>query len=118
MQVGTIPALVRNFAKALKRGVPSGEFIETGVRKAEVDVVAFVHRPILKALRKSPDGVRLTTFARMTDNGVNLAMPKAVAAAMRLAPAVVYHEPSGEYRLATVAHRTALLRQPIWAYWL
>jgi hypothetical protein len=39
---------------------------------------------------------------------VYLAQPTDVGGAMKASNAVVYHLPTGEYRLATRAHRTAL----------
>jgi predicted phosphoadenosine phosphosulfate sulfurtransferase len=78
---------------------------------AERDLVAFIHKPILEALKESPDGVSVVKFQGCKDNGVNLASPKKVAEAMKETNAIVYHLPSGEYRCASRAHRTALLER-------
>ena len=78
---------------------------------AETDLAGFTHQPILKALKASPDGVRTVKFKGVEHKGVNLAQPKDVAVAMKKQTAIVYHIPSGEYRLASRAHRTALLER-------
>jgi hypothetical protein len=44
------------------------------------------------------------------DKGVDLELPKEVAVAMKDVGAIVYHLPSLEYRLATRAHKTAMLK--------
>ena len=79
------------------------------MRAAKRDLAGFTHKPILKALKASPDGVRTVKFDGVKHEGVNLAQPKQVAVAMKEQASIVYHLPSGEYRLASRAHRTALL---------
>lgn len=81
------------------------------LRAAKRSLAAFRHEPILEALKASPDGIRTSKFSGVTHKGVHLAQPKQVAAAMEMCKAVVYHVPSGEYRLFSRAHRTALLEQ-------
>ena len=81
------------------------------MRAAERDLAGFLHKPILKELKASPDGVRTVKFDGVKHDGVNLAQPKDVAVAMKKQTAIVYHIPSGEYRLASRAHRTALLER-------
>ena len=73
------------------------------------DLSDFDLEPILQALKASPDGVPTWKFHEVVVAGINLAEPKEVAQRMRRSNAIVYHPPSGEYRLATRAHRTALL---------
>ena len=102
---------VRDFAEALESGDTAAEYIETTVCAAERDLAGFTHQPILKALKSSPDGVSTAKFKGVEHKGMNLAEPKQVAAAMKERNAIVYHLPSGEYRLASRAHRTALLER-------
>lgn len=113
-----MPLDVSTFADELQLGMPSHLCIEQRLRTAEEEIAAFIHRPILKKLKGSPGGVRVVEFAGMFDKGVNLAMPKEVTASMKSTQAVIYHKPSGEYRMASTAHRTVLMKKPVWAYWL
>ena len=109
--MGTLPLDVGAFAIALGRGQLADDYIEAALRAARRDLAGFLHKPILKALKESPDGVSTDLFDGIEHKGVNLAQPKQVAVAMKEQAAIVYHLPSGEYRLATRAHRTALLER-------
>jgi len=111
LQAGTLPLDVGQFAMALKRGETADDLIEATLRAAKSDLIGFIHTPILEALKISPDGVRTDVFRSVKHEGVHLAQPKDVAAAMKKQQAIVYHIPSREYRLATRAHRTALLER-------
>ena len=95
---------------ALKEGIPVAQIIEDAVLDAKADLVAFKLEPILAALKTSPDGVDVCEFNGFEYKGVDLAQPKRVAVAMKETNCLVYHMPSGEYRLASRAHRTALMR--------
>ena len=75
------------------------------------DLSAFTHEPILEALKLSPDGVSTDMFRGIESEGMNLAEPKDVALAMQKRQVIVYHHPSGEYRMASRAHRTALIER-------
>jgi hypothetical protein len=107
--VGTLPLQVRKFAEAMKSGITADDYIDTCLLAAETDLGGFTHQPILKALKASPDGVRIVKFKGVKHEGVFLADQTEVAVAMKKKPAIVYHPLSKEYRLATRAHRTALL---------
>ena len=109
--MGTLPLDVRDFAVALGSGDTAADYIEAALCRADDDLCSFAHPQILEALKKSPDGVRRKQFRGVKHEGVNLAQPKQVAVAMKEQTAIVYHLPSGEYRLATRAHRTALLER-------
>ena len=109
--MGTIPLDIFDFAEALDEGENLADYIETTSRAANSDLAGFTHKPILKALKLSPDGVPTVKFDGIKHEGVNLAEPKQVAVAMKMRNAIVYHMPSGEYRLASRAHRTALLER-------
>ena len=110
MQVGTLPKQIARFASVLKHDPKSAaEYIQNVVYSAESDLYDFDRVPILKALKASPDGVPAWKFRGIEDKEVDLAVPKDVAKYMRWSKGIVYHPISGEYRLATRAHRTALL---------
>ncbi len=109
--MGTLPLDVGDFVTALKCGEKADDFIETALLAAETDLAGFTHQPILKALKSSPGGVRTVKFKGVKHEGVNLAEPKEVAAAMKKRNAIVFHITSGEYRLTSRAHRTALLER-------
>ena len=75
---------------------------------AEGDLVAFTHKPILTALKESPEGVRTKNFDCFKDEGVLLSAPKDVALAMKKVNAILYHFETQEYRLFSRAHKTAI----------
>ena len=106
-----MPLDISGFVEALERGATSADFIEEALRAAKIDLSGFTHEPILKALKISPDGVSTDQFQGVEHKGVNLAQPKDVAVAMKKQTAIVFHQPSREYRLASRAHRTALLER-------
>ena len=109
--MGTLPSDIRVFAVALGSGDTAADYIESALCRADDDLCSFAHPQILKELKKSPDGVRRKQFQGKKHEGVNLAQPKQVALAMKEQAAIVFHQPSGEYRMASRAHRTALLER-------
>ena len=109
--MGTLPLDIRKFAVALGRGAKATDYIEMVLRKAEDDLIRFAHQRILKELKSSPDGVRTAVFRGIKHEGVSLVEPRQVAVAMKERQAIVYHDPSGEYRMVSRAHRTALLER-------
>lgn len=111
MQVGTHPLTIRDFSEARAKGETTAEFIETSLNSAHDDLEMFLHRPILEILKSSPDGVKARKLAGVKHEGVHLAQPTDVAAAMKKQQAIFYHIPSGEYRTASQAHRTALIER-------
>ena len=109
--MGTLPSQIEKFVRALKHGKTAADWVDWAVGDAVDDLRNFVHEPILKALKASPDGVRTEKFQGVWHKGAFLPEPKDVAVAMAHSKAVVYHRPSWEYRLASRAHRTALLER-------
>ena len=93
------------------KGESAADYIERMLSSAERDLYSFEHEPILEQLKLSPNGVSTSLFRGVKNAGVNLAQPKQVALAMKEVNAIVYHHPSGEYRLASIAHRTALIER-------
>ena len=106
--MGTIPLHVREFTNSLENGESASDYIEEVLCAAERDLSAFTHEPILEALKLSPDGVTTDMFRGINNKGVNLAEPKQ---AIKEGQAIVYHHPSGQYRMASRAHRTALIER-------
>ena len=104
---------MREFTSSLENGESAADYIEEVLCAAERDLFAFAHEPIIKL---SPDSVSTDRFRGIENEGVNLAEPKDVAPAMKETQAIIYHHPSGEYRMASRAHRTALIERwsPIW----
>ena len=102
---------MREFTSSLQNGESASDYIEEVLCAAKRDLSAFTHKPILEALKQSPDGVSTDMFSEIKNEGVNLAEPTDVALALKKRQAIVYHHPSGEYRLASRAHRTALIER-------
>ena len=109
-KVGKLPLDILSSMTALKKGIPAAQIIEEAVAAAKTNLIAFSLKPILTALKATPDGVHIEKFDGVEHKGVNLAQPKDVAVAMKVTNCLVYHMPSGEYRLASRAHRTALMQ--------
>ena len=123
-KVGKLPSNILLSMTDLKEGIPAAQIVEEAVAAAEKDLVAFTLEPILTALKATPDGVNVSAFNGVYYEGVYLAEPKDVAVAMKETNSVVYHMPSYEYRPASRAHRTALMRcnSPVvfrgfWRFW-
>ena len=74
----------------MKNGESAATYIEEMLRAAKNDLSAFAHKPILEALKLSPDGVRTKVFRGIKNKGVNLAEPKEVALAMKKRQAIIY----------------------------
>ena len=111
--VGTHPLHLQLLARAILRNNDTVEnFKNEVIRKAFDDLAAFSHKSILEKLRESPSGVKVHSFEGIVENGVNLAQPKEVAKEMKNSRAIIYHRPSGEYRLFSKAHATALKTKP------
>jgi hypothetical protein len=108
-KVGKLPLKILNSMKALKKGIPAAQIIKDAVLAAKADLVAFKLEPILAALKACPDGVDVCEFNGVEYKGIDLGEPMEVAVFMKKKNCIVYHMPSKEYRLASRAHRTALM---------
>jgi hypothetical protein len=83
-------------------------FIRSALEYAKKDLVAFLHKPILTALKKSPEGVSVELFDGVKHEGVLLSSPKLVASAMKITNAIIFDFEAGQYKLFSKAHQTAL----------
>ena len=84
------------------------DLIRRALAAAKVDLVAFLHQPILAALNKSPEGVSIESFSGAEHKGVLLCEPKLVAPAMKLRNTILYDFEAKHYKLFSTAHKTAL----------
>ena len=105
---GTYPLMLGNFCKYVLRGGTVNECIANVVDSARGDLVAFIHKPILSALKKSSGGVSIEHFNNVKDDGVSLSSPKLVAPAMKISNAIFYDFKTRRYKLFSKAHETAL----------
>ena len=105
---GTIPLMLGQFCAAVVAGKSADEYIGEVVESARRDLIAFLHKPILIALKKTPGGVRSNIFDNVKHDGVLLCEPKLVAPAMKLRNTVMYDFETGMYKLFSKAHQTAL----------
>jgi energy-coupling factor transporter ATP-binding protein EcfA2 len=106
--IGGTPAMLILLAEALKAKTSVQDFVASQVATATQDLVAFTHKPILKALKKKPDGVSPEFFKNQVHEGVDLSVPADVGLAMKKSNAIVYRQELNEYQLMSTAHRTAL----------
>jgi GTPase SAR1 family protein len=109
-KIGTLPRDILLSMVALKDGIPVTQIIQKTVAVARSDITSFTYQPIITALKSSPDGVNSGKFSQIFHKGAHLAEEKDVLGAMDN-NAIIYHIPSREYRLASRAHRTALLQE-------
>lgn len=84
------------------------EYVEGQLADAELDLVVFPHKAILKALKEHPEGVGPEFFNKHEDKGVDLSDPRAVAVAMKRSNAILYDMEERRYKLMSKAHATAL----------
>jgi hypothetical protein len=106
--LAVIPLLLINLAKAVMEKTSVQDFVASQVAIAARDLVIFAHKPILKALKKTPDGVSSALFENQEHKGVDLSVPADVGSAMKKSNAIVYRMELDQYQLMTTAHRTAL----------
>ena len=106
--IGTLPLSLTMLCDALLAGQKVDDFIRSALAWAEADLVAFLHRPILTALKKSPEGVSVKFFGGVEHKGVPLSSPKLVAPAMKITNAIIFDFETGQYKLFSKAHQTAL----------
>jgi len=105
---GTRPLSLVKFCDAVLAGESVDEHIAKVVDSARGDLEAFIHTPIIAALKKSPGGVLSGSFDGVKHEGVLLSEPKLVAPAMKVRNTIVYDFEAGEYKLFSKAHQTAL----------
>ena len=108
-KVGKLPLKILNSMTALKEGIPVAQIIEDAVLAARADFVVCL-KPILGKLKASPDGVDVSEFDGVKYEGTDLREPMEVAVFMKKKNRLIYHMPSKQYRLASRAHRTALMQ--------
>jgi hypothetical protein len=105
--VGTNAADLEAF---LNQDMSVDEFIADRMEDAEHDLVAFPFKPILKALKKHPEGVSPGYFNNGEFKGVDMSNPVAVGAAMKSAQTnvVFYNMKKRVYKLNSHALEVAL----------
>jgi hypothetical protein len=65
-------------------------------------------QPILKALKKNPEGVSPEYFGKEEYKGIDLSNPVAVGTAMKGSNAILYDMEERRYKLISQAHKVAL----------
>ena len=105
---GTLPLSLGNFCDDVLKGETVDGCIAKEVAMARRGLEAFIHKPILAALKTSPDGVQSGSFDGVKHEGVLLSSPMLVAPAMKITNAIMYDFGTGHYKLFSKAHQTAL----------
>ena len=106
--IGTLPLSLTLLCDALLAGQKIDDHIRSVLALAEADLVAFLHKPILAALKKSPGGVSVKSFDGKEHMGVPLSEPRLVATAMKEVNAIFYNLETQQYQPFSKAHQTAL----------
>ncbi len=109
-QIGLLPLSIVCFTKALIAGVSPEVYIDREVKNAVESLAGFQHQQILNALKKSPNGVKMSQLLGRKNEGVTLSNPREVGIAMKNCPegVILYDFETKEYRPFSTAHRTAL----------
>jgi hypothetical protein len=68
--IGTLPLSLTLLCDALLAGQKMDDHIRSVLAWADADLVAFLHKPILAALKKSPEGVSVKLFDGVEHKGV------------------------------------------------
>jgi hypothetical protein len=102
--VGTNAAMLLSF---VNQGGSVDAFIQERLDTAAQDLVVIPLKPILKALKIHPDGVRPAYFKNQKYEGIDMSDPKAVGRAMG-SNAVLYDIKEMRYKLMSQAHKVAL----------
>jgi hypothetical protein len=105
--VGTNAATLETF---LNKDMSVDEFIADRMQKSETALVAFPLKPILKALKEHPEGVRPKYFNNEKYEGADLSNPVEVGADMKASQSnVVYYDMKKKvYKLNSHALEVAL----------
>ena len=106
--VGTNPATIRSMEDCVCRGQSIQDFVVMKLTGAKMNLVAFPHKAILKALKEHPEGVSPEYFNNMKNEGIDLSDPVAVGNAMKLSNAIMYRIEEQKYMIITRCHQTAL----------
>jgi len=106
--IGTCPLDIMNLDKRVSSTYSVQDYVADVLEDSEYRLVAFRHKPILKALKDHPEGVSPEYFNNQKDEGVDLSFPKGVGAAMKSVNVIVYRHELRKYVLMSTAHRTAL----------
>jgi hypothetical protein len=103
--VGAHPATMLNLHDSES---PVADFVTNLLAEARLDLVAFPHQAILKALKEHPGGVEPEYFKKQKDEGVDLSDPHAVGVAMKHSNAILYDMKERKYKVMSKAHAMAL----------
>ena len=106
--IGSNPATLKCLRTHLRKGLSVADFIKKVLLYARLDLVAFQHQPILKALKDHPEGISPEFFNKLENEGVDLSDPKAVRAAMRMENVITYRIELGKYTIYSKAIEVAL----------
>ena len=106
--IGCSPARLIKMSQRLASGTSVADFVKGVLDNAELDLVAFPHQAILKALKEHPEGVSPEYFNNQENKGVDLSSPAAVGVAMKASNAIIYRIEHNQYQLMSTAHRTAI----------
>jgi hypothetical protein len=106
--VGTNPATIRSMREWVCEGRSIQDFVVEKLADAKVNLVAFPHKAILKALNEHPEGVSPEYFNNMKNEGIDLSNPVAVGNEMKLSNAIMYRIKERKYMIISSCHQTAL----------
>jgi len=107
-KIGTSPLKLINLAGLISPTYSVEDYVTDVLGEANLQLLAFPHQLILKALKDQPEGVSPVYFNNRKDEGVNLSFPVAVGVAMKTVNTIVYRKELRKYMLMSTAHRTAL----------
>lgn len=107
-KIGTSPLDLFNLHVKVSPTYSINDYVADVLRDSKKRLVAFPHKPILKALKDHPEGVSPEYLKNQKNEGVDLSHPESVGVAMKSVNAIVYRIELDKYMLMSTAHRTAL----------
>ena len=107
-KIGANPAVLNNLERWIVAGNSVDKFIEITLRDANIQLVAFQHQQILKALKDHPEGVTPVYFGKLKNEGVDLSKPTQVGVAMKEVNCIVFRKELCKYMMLSKAHEVAL----------
>ena len=106
--IGANPAILNRLRAWVENGLPVDDFIDDTLANARLQLRAFQHQRILKALKDHPEGISPSLFKKAKNNGVELSIPAESCEAMKKAYAIIYRVDLQKYKTISRAHEVAM----------
>ena len=106
--IGANPAILNRLKAWVMNGLTVDGFITDTFVNVRLQLGAFQHQRILKALKDHPEGVNPLCFKKPRNKGIDLSIPGEACKAMKKAYAIVYRVDLQMYKTVSRAHEVAM----------